>query len=187
MFNDCRVFTLLRRRPYSLVQIKDKYFTALPALIAARLSRVPVFYWLAYPHAEASSYASRQGVARYSFIYALRGRLQQWLLYRVLLPSCQHVFVQSEQMRHDVAAMGIPLGATTAVPSSVVIAELDAAIAREPAVDTGPVIAYLGTLQRERELTLLVTALALVLPRIPDARLEFIGSGGMPEDEEALL
>src|SRR5690606_19846205 len=47
---DLRVFGLLRRRRYSLVQIKDKYFGALIAIAAARLYGVPVFYWLAYPH-----------------------------------------------------------------------------------------------------------------------------------------
>jgi glycosyltransferase involved in cell wall biosynthesis len=184
--NDCRAFTLLRRKAYSLVQIKDKYFTALPALLAARLFRVPVFYWLAYPHAEASSFASREGVARYSFIYALRGRLQQWLLYRILLPRCRHVFVQSEQMRHDVAARGVAFESTTAVPSSVNLAEIDAAMPRQRPEDSGPTVAYLGTLLRERGLTLLIAALAEVLPRVPDARLEFIGSGNMPEDEAAL-
>ena len=52
--NDFRVFGLLKRRRYSLVQIKDKYFGALLALIAARLYGVPAFYWLAYPHGEAA-------------------------------------------------------------------------------------------------------------------------------------
>src|SRR5687768_1104461 len=46
--NDCRVFGLLKRHRYSLVQIKDKYAGALVALAAARLRGVPVFYWLAY-------------------------------------------------------------------------------------------------------------------------------------------
>src|SRR5215218_10018157 len=60
--NDWRVFGLLRRHRYSLVQIKDKYLGALIAIAAAKLNGVPVFYWLAYPHGEASLYAARNGV-----------------------------------------------------------------------------------------------------------------------------
>ena len=63
--NDLRVFGLLKKHRYSLVQIKDKYFGALIAIVAAKLHGVPVFYWLAYPHGEASLYAARSGVARY--------------------------------------------------------------------------------------------------------------------------
>src|SRR5688572_12675402 len=123
--NDLRVFALLKRNRYSLLQIKDKYLGALIAIAAAKLHGVPVFYWLAYPHGEASLYAARSGVARYGLIYRLRGAVQRWLLYRVIMPSCAHVFVQSEQMRLDVAREGIPLDGMTAVPSSVNLRELD--------------------------------------------------------------
>src|SRR5262245_57763678 len=116
--NDLRAFGLLRRRRYSLVQIKDKYFGALIAIAAAKLYGVPVFYWLAYPHGEASLYAADSGVARYRFFYRIRGALQRFVLYRIIMPACTHVFVQSEQMRRDVAGEGIPLEHMTAVPSS---------------------------------------------------------------------
>jgi glycosyltransferase involved in cell wall biosynthesis len=186
--NDLRVFWLLRGKRYALVQIKDKYFTALPALAAARLFRVPIFFWQAYPHAEAASYASENGIARYSLIYALRGRLQRWLLYRVLMRRCDHVFVQSEQMRIDVAAHGIRPESTTAVPSSVDLAEIDRVILQDPAEPPpdGPVITYLGTLLRERQLDFLVLVLAHVVRHVPNARLELIGQGGMPEDERVI-
>jgi glycosyltransferase involved in cell wall biosynthesis len=191
VLNDCRAFWLLRGKQYSLVQIKDKYCTALPALLAAKLFRVPVFYWQAYPHAEAAVFAAENGIARYSLLYALRGRLQSWLLYRVLMPACDHVFVQSEQMRVDVAHHGIAAERTTAVPSSIDIAEVDRSLGRcenslEPA-DSGPRLVYLGTLLRERQLSFLTLVLAHVLQRRPDVHLEFVGEGGMPADEEHIL
>src|SRR5262245_56218876 len=123
--NDLRVFGLLRRHRYSLVQIKDKYLGALIAIAAAKLHGVPVFYWLAYPHGEASLYAARSGVARYRWIYRVRGALQRFVLYRIIMPACTHVFVQSEQMRRDVAGEGIPLEHMTAVPSSVNLRDFD--------------------------------------------------------------
>jgi glycosyltransferase involved in cell wall biosynthesis len=186
--NDLRVFGLLKRHRYSLVQIKDKYLGALPALLAARLRGVPVFYWLAYPHGEASLYAASSGVARYGVLYRLRGMLQRWLLYRVIMPACTHVFVQSEQMRLDVAREGIPLERTTAVPSSLNLRDLDST---EPSAKAAPAaqpptIVYLGTLLRERQLDFIVRAHARVVAAVPEARLTFVGSGWMPDDEDLL-
>jgi glycosyltransferase involved in cell wall biosynthesis len=184
--NDLRVFGLLRRRRYSLVQIKDKYFGALLAIAAAKLHGVPVFYWLAYPHGEASLYAARSGVARYRLIYRLRGVLQRFLLYRVIMPACAHVFVQSEQMRRDVAREGIPLEAMTAVPSSLNLRDLDANADEDVSAAGPPTVVYLGTLLRERQLDFIVRAHALVVAAMPNARLLFVGSGWMPDDERLL-
>jgi glycosyltransferase involved in cell wall biosynthesis len=186
--NDLRIFSLLKQRNYSLVQIKDKYVGALIAVAAAKLRGVPVFYWLAYPHGEASLYAAANGVARYRFLYRLRGAFQRFVLYRLIMPSCAHVFVQSEQMKLDVAAEGIPLEKMTAVPSSVNLDDMDAAVADEPEAEPlrGKPIVYLGTLLRERRLDFLVRVLARVLPDVPDAHLVFVGGGDMPEDEGML-
>jgi len=185
--NDFKVFGLLRQHRYSLVQIKDKYFGALVAIAAAKLYGVPVFYWLAYPHGEASLYAARSGVARYSWIYRLRGAVQRFVLYRIIMPACSHVFVQSEQMRRDVAGEGIPLEAMTAVPSSLNLRDIDALVGgAEDSSAEPPTVVYLGTLLRERQLDFIVRAHALVVTALPDAQLEFVGSGWMPDDEQLL-
>ncbi|HET7609659.1 MAG TPA: glycosyltransferase family 4 protein [Gammaproteobacteria bacterium] len=186
-WNDFRVFGLLRRRRYSLVQIKDKYFGALVAIAAAKLHGVPVFYWLAYPHGEASLYAARSGVARYRWLYRWRGALQRFVLYRIIMPACTHVFVQSEQMRRDVAGEGIPLELMTAVPSSLNLRDIDAlAGAGEDEPSGPPTVVYLGTLLRERQLDFIVRAHARVVSALPDAQLVFVGSGWMPDDEQLL-
>lgn len=186
--NDFKVFGLLKRHRYSLVQIKDKYFGALVAIVAAKLYGVPVFYWLAYPHGEASLYAARNRVARYRWIYQLRGALQRFVLYRIIIPACRHVFVQSEQMRRDVACEGVPLESMTAVPSSLNLRDLDAQTDSAPAAPTGPPrVVYSGTLLRERQLDFIVRAHALVVAQVPDAQLEFVGGGWMPDDEQLLL
>jgi glycosyltransferase involved in cell wall biosynthesis len=187
--NDLRVFGLLRKDRYSLVQIKDKYVGALIAIAAAKLRGVPVFYWLAYPHGEASLYAAKKGLARYHVLYALRGRFQRFVLYRLIMPTCAHVFVQSEQMRLDVAKQGIPLAKMTAVPSSVNLDDMDAVVPTEhesPPLRGKPVV-YLGTLMRERQLDFLVRAFARVLHDVPDAHLVFVGRGESPKDESLLL
>jgi glycosyltransferase involved in cell wall biosynthesis len=186
--NDLRVFVLLRKHRYSLVQIKDKYVGALIAIAAARLHGVPVFYWLAYPHGEASLYAAQNGVARYRVLYRFRGALQRFVLYRIIMPACTHVFVQSEQMRRDIAREGIPLERMTAVPSSLNLRDLDAQVgaAENGLPPSPPTVVYLGTLLRERQLDFIVRVHALVVRAVPEARLTFVGSGWMPDDEQLL-
>jgi glycosyltransferase involved in cell wall biosynthesis len=182
-----RVFGLLRTHRYSLVQIKDKYIGALLAIAAAKLHGVPVFYWLAFPHGEASLYAARQGVARYPLLYSLRGALQRFVLYRVIIPACTHVFVQSEQMRRDIAGEGIALEHMTAVPSSVNLRDFDAPPGLADDVPAAqPTVVYLGTLMRERQLDFIVRVHALVVSAVPEARLKLVGSGWMPDDEQLL-
>jgi glycosyltransferase involved in cell wall biosynthesis len=103
------------------------------------------------------------------------------------MPACTHVFVQSEQMRRDVALEGIPLERTTAVPSSVNLRDLDSrAGAGGELPAAAPTVVYLGTLLRERQLDFLVRAHALVVNALPDAQLTFVGSGWMPDDEQLL-
>ncbi len=187
-FNDFKVFRLIRGGRYSLVQAKDTYLAALLALTAARRERVPFVYWLAFPHGEASLYAARTGMARYRVFYLLRGILQQFLLYRVICPAAGHVFVQSEQMRRDFVMRGVPLEKTTAVPSSINLADLDRGGAEPTDKSSGERwIVYIGTLAAERHLEFLIGMLAHVRKDVPAARLVLVGRGERPEDEAALL
>ncbi len=122
--NDLRIFSLVRRNRYDLVQVKDKYLAALLAILAVGVSRTRFVYWLAYPHAEAALYSVKRKTARYPLLTFLRGVLLKFLLYQVILRAANHIFVQSEQMKVDIAAQGIPLGKMTAVPSAVNIARI---------------------------------------------------------------
>lgn len=183
--NDLQIFRLLKSGDYDAVQIKDKYITALLAIVACRLRGVPMFYWLAYPHAEASLYAAKQRLARYPLFYRARGLLQHWLLYRLILPAAAHVFVQSEQMREDIVRHGIPREKMTPIPGSVNVQ----AMLRSRATEKPPGerwIVYLGTLIRERKLDLLVRAFREVAERMPEARLILVGAGEMADDEALL-
>jgi len=199
--NDLRMFRLLRTGRYDIVQVKDKYLAALLAIIAARRAGARLCYWLAYPHAEASLFEASEGIARYPALYRMRGLFFGFALYRVILRCVDHAFVQSEQMRRDIAAHGIDAALMTPVPGSLALAEIpyqaaaDAAVTREDAVGHAadePAaaprrIVYLGTLIRTRRLDFLVRVHARVLRRHPAARLVFIGRGEMPEDMALLL
>jgi glycosyltransferase involved in cell wall biosynthesis len=188
--NDLRLLTRLRRTRYDAVEVKDKFLTGAIAAIACRISRTPFIYWLSYPFPEAYQQRAKDGTARYPRLYVLRGRAFGWLLYHWLLPAADHVFVQSEQMREDIATHGVPTAKMTVVPMGI-SAELGALAASSSAprrlLPAGiPCVLYLGTLDRVRRLDFLVRVFARVRAAVPNARLYLVGQGVHAEDEPFL-
>jgi glycosyltransferase involved in cell wall biosynthesis len=183
--NDLRVFPLARKNRYDVIQAKDKYVAAMFCWLAARISGSKFCFWLAYPHAEANLFAARHGLARYRLLYWFRGWYRSVLLYRFLLPRADHIFVQSEQMRSDIAAKGIDPEMMTPVPGSLNLESVPYRKDDDPGPE-GPIILYVGTLIRIRRLDFVIRVFAKVLEQIPDARLLFVGKGQSPEDEELL-
>jgi glycosyltransferase involved in cell wall biosynthesis len=187
--NDLRLFSSLRHGQYDVIEVKDKFLAGLLAVLARRLFRIRFIYWLSFPFPEYYLLRAKDGTARYPFLYVLRGGAFHWLLYRCLLPAADHVFVQSEQMRLDIAAEGIPIEKLTAVPMGVqadrfTIGDRDAVRHVLPA--GVPCVLYLGTLDKVRRLDFLIRAFALVRDRLPTAQLFIVGRGEDPSDEVLL-
>jgi glycosyltransferase involved in cell wall biosynthesis len=187
--NDLRVFSRLRRPFYDAVEVKDKFLSGVMALLASRLFHTRFIYWLSYPFPEHYLLRAADGTARYPLLYKVRGTGFKWLLYRWLLPRADHIFVQSEQMRLDVAAQGIPLDKMTAVPMGVRIdlcAAPDLSRSRRIMPGGAPCVLYLGTLNRVRRLDFLIRAFARVIAVKPEALLYIVGQGDHPEDRTFL-
>ena len=187
--NDARVFRLLRGDRYDAIEVKDKFIGGVFAVLAARLFGKRFVYWLSFPFPEFYLTQARDGLAPYPWLYRLRGLGFQLMLYKILLPAADHVFVQSEQMRRDVAAHGIPLSKLTAVPMGIKMdsrASLPAGRVRSRIPQGQPCFMYLGSLSRERRIDFLLRVLARVLPQMPDAKLYLVGKGELPGDEESL-
>lgn len=185
--HDLNVLRLSRRFNYDVLQVKDKVLAALPALWSARRSGAAFVYWLSFPHPEASTYVARIGAARYPLLYRIRGWILFRLLYRVILPRADHIFVQSEQMKSDLVGYGISASKMTPVPMGVELKDFSDIPPREPeSADLPPTVAYLGTLAGERRIDFLVRCLAGVLRERPDARLLLVGGGHQARDEEQI-
>lgn len=184
----------VQRADCDAVQVRDMVPTGLIGLFMARIKGLPFYYWVSYLISEGRVARARASLAQRQ---SLRGRLvlckglvEQWLLYRVLLPRADHVFVQSDAMARMVAARGIAPERLTAVPMGVDMEVLGArAIApvRPAGWETVPLLAYLGTLDQSRELERLLDALALVRQQAPDACLLLIGASDTPSDVDQLL
>jgi glycosyltransferase involved in cell wall biosynthesis len=187
--NDCRLFSRVRQTPYDAIEVKDKFLAGLLAIIARRIFRTRFIYWLSYPFPEHYLLLARDGSAPYPLLYYLRGWAFKWLLYRWLLPAADHVFVQSEQMRQDIAAEGIPLEKMTAIPMGIdvdMFAAADSIQDRQVLPQGVPCVLYLGTLSKVRRLDFLIRAFALVRAAIPAAQLIIVGRGDHPEDQAFL-
>jgi glycosyltransferase involved in cell wall biosynthesis len=181
LWHDLREMASMDARDYDAIQVRDMSVTALAGLLCARFKGVRFFYWLSYPQSEGQIARARQrgwrGGMRFWFPL-LQGYLGKWLLYRLVLPRADHVFVQSRQMRLDLAAQGVPLARMTPVPMGVdtEVADPDLiAASDDPRLRGKRVVVYLGTMDPQRRIDVLFEMLAHALPAVPDLLLVLAG------------
>ena len=191
LLHDLKLVPRLRTGNYDVIEVKDKFLSGVVAACAARLYKARFVYWLSYPFPEEYLIRARDGTARYPLLYQIRGSVFKFLLYRVLMPAADHIFVQSEQMRRDIAKQGVPPEKMTAVPMGVDVEKFSPVTLRAAdrrLVPPGePCVLYLGTLVRVRRLDFLVRVMARVCTAVPGAKLYLVGRGDDPSDEELLV
>lgn len=188
IFNELRILCLIGKNRYDFLLAKDVFFSAFLGLLVSRVSATKFIYWLSYPFPEDWLHEAAEGVARYPLIYRVGGYLMDFMLYRLILPFADHVFVQSDQMLLDVAARGVSTSKMTSVPMGV---EVDAIpfFGYPPTPDHAPserIVLYLGTLLKVRRMDFIIRAFARVLEKDPRARLYLVGGGEDPSDEGML-
>lgn len=183
-----------RRADCDAVQVRDMVPTGLLALAAARLKGIPFYYWVSYLISEGRIERARAGLAQRATVRGrlvlCKGLVERWLLYRVLLPRADHVFVQSEAMLRMMEQRGIAAGRLSAVPMGVdmeVLGQQAITPVRPDGWQRVPLLAYLGTLDQSRQLERLLDALQLVRRDVPDACLLLIGASDTPSDVDELL
>lgn len=181
---------LLFQNKYDIVQVKDRFFSAVFYLVMSRVRRMKYVFWLSFPFAEASFYETSIKSARYPVVSLIRGMIYNYLLYRIILPNADHVFVQSDQMKRDIWAHGIDKEKMTVVPMGFdadqfriedIVKQKDF-----PPINDYPRIIYLGTLIAVRRIDFMIRVLSRVLKKVPEARLYLIGSGETDEDIQFL-
>lgn len=181
LWHNLRALAAFDTSRYDAIQVRDMSLTALAGLLVARMRGVPFFYWLSYPHSEGQIDRAKarglKGGMRYWFPL-IQGMVGKWLLYGIVLPRADHVFVQSRQMQLDLARQGVPFEKMTPVPMGV---DMEAASQSANSVSDDPrllgrrVMVYLGTLDRVRKIEILLHMLALVIPAQPDVLLVLAG------------
>ena len=181
MLNSLKMLRL-GRRGYDAIQVRDQAWGAIVGLIAARLAGIRLYYWMSFPLGEAwkvrAGNASLQLGQVTRAITWLRGWAIDMILYRVVLPRADHVFVQSDRMREDVVAHGLRIDRVSAVPMGIDHEERGLMSTHpQPIVDpiTRPTFVYLGTLNSVRHPELMLEAIDIVRRHVPDVSLLLIG------------
>jgi glycosyltransferase involved in cell wall biosynthesis len=126
---------------------------------------------------------------RWAFV-ALKGYVGKFLIYKALLPRCDHVFVQSDRMAIDVAAHGIQRQRMTAVPMGVDLESVPHVRSDDYAAPSElrgkRVIGYLGILDRSRRIDFLFEVLSVVRRTVPNACLLLVGDATEAPDRDWL-
>jgi glycosyltransferase involved in cell wall biosynthesis len=181
VWHNLRVLITMDAKKYQAIQVRDMSVTALAGLILAKLKGIQFYYWLSYPQSEGQiDRAMTRGIkGGMRFWFPLvQGFLGKWVLYRIVLPRADHVFVQSRQMQLDIAKQGIPVSKMTPVPMGV-DTEISGLENIQPIADLRlegkRVIAYLGTLDSVRKIEILFQMLSLISLQIPNIILVLIG------------
>jgi glycosyltransferase involved in cell wall biosynthesis len=186
LVNSFRILNLVRANKYDLIQAKDNFGAAIVSLLVARLRGIHFFYWIAYPRAESYIYEGKSRHCRYPLFYRILGHFFTFLLYKIILHAADHIFVQSEQMKRDLAIEGISVAKMTPVPSSVnldcVPYEIEERTHQAVEKGSSKWIVYLGTLKRARKLDFIIHAFAKILTAEPNAVLFIIGKGDQESD-----
>jgi len=173
------------RNPPDIFQARDKYVGALAGLFAARLTNRKFVYWMSYPFPEHDLEMAQAIPFPRSMGLRLRGELGRRVLYRFIMRHADHVFVQSEQMKRDVASYGISPGKMTPVPMGVTEQVFHQAGCDNIETVSGRVV-YLGTLAKVRRMETLIQAMQAVVRQVPSAHLFMIGDGNHPSERAFL-
>jgi glycosyltransferase involved in cell wall biosynthesis len=167
---------------YQAIQVRDLPIVAAVAVVAAKLKGIKFFYWMSFPMPEAQIQRAKDrglsmGVMKY-LTPLVQGVIGYFLLYRVVLPLSDHIFVQSNKMLEDVAQHGIAPTKMTVVNMGVDL-ETSSLDAIKPTDDPRllgcRVLIYLGTLDPLRQVDILFEALALVRKQIENVLLVLAG------------
>ena len=181
LFHVCRQ----SNRGTDALQCRDKYLTPLVALIVAKLRGIPFFYWCSYPFPEQDRLVAETKSGWRYLLGWTKAEVRFFLLYKVICPLADHVFVQSPRMKDDMGGYGIPLNKMTPVPMGV-SARIFEWVRSHPASVVPQRIVYLGSLASVRRLDMLLDAFLLVKQSFPAAQLMFVGDGDHPSERRAL-
>lgn len=183
LIHDVKIWRAAKQGDYDFIQVRDKIFASLVAIVSAKAINKPFFYWMSYPYPENDLYRVEEFghtmPMAHRWFYWFRGQFTAWLLYSVILKRAQHIFVQSERMREDVAAQGINPSKMTPVPMGVNLALLNPSNV-QPINDSRlngrlPIV-YVGTLTIIRKMDFLVHVFQKVQSELPQAVLVMVGS-----------
>jgi glycosyltransferase involved in cell wall biosynthesis len=177
-----------RGRP-DCIQVRDKIASGLLGRIAAAVLRVPFVYWMSFPIVEGFEVRrdeiGSRGKGLLWFGHALRAWASRLVIYRLVLPGAQHIFVQSEAMADWMVNQGFDRTRMTAVPMGVDDTLFDRDRVEpviDPRLDGRRVILYLGRIAQARRSDFLLDVAERLKDEFPDLLLVLAGDAASNDE-----
>jgi glycosyltransferase involved in cell wall biosynthesis len=181
LLHGIRILLEARPRDYHAIQVRDMPVLALIGLAIARLKGLRFFYWMSFPIPEGQIELARErrfsaGIMKFIFPW-LRGRVGRSLLNRFVLPRADFIFVQTDHMKASLVAHGLDALKMKSVPmgADIEAMRLDAPHPSFLQFEGRRVLIYLGTMDRQRRIEILLEMLALVKERVSNVLLVMVG------------
>lgn len=168
-----------------ILQVRDKYIVALAGLLAARCFSKKLVYWCSYPFPEHYAELANISDGLKKIYYMVHAKLAKWTLYSCILPHCDHVFVQSEQMKQNLVRLGIASSQMTVVPMGVPERLLNWHTQHHVQIVPFRLV-YIGIMTPERHLEMVLNAFAIIKQQVPQASLLMVGDGVHPSERQQL-
>jgi glycosyltransferase involved in cell wall biosynthesis len=167
---------------YHAIQVRDLPIIAALAMVVAKLKGIKFLYWMSFPMPEeqiqrAKDQRLSMGVMKFLFPL-VQGMVGYFLLYRVVLPFADHIFVQSDRMLEDVTQHGIKPFKMTPVYMGIDLESSNPESIKppdDPRLEGNRVLVYLGIMAPLRQIDILLEALALVREKIGNVLLILAG------------
>jgi glycosyltransferase involved in cell wall biosynthesis len=187
ILHDFKAAILLYTHQHEGILVKDKFLSGALCIIFAKILRRKTIFWLSYPYPESDLHTVKMKLVNYPLVYLIRCYVFYMLLYRVIIPFSDHVFVQSVQMKKDLLKNVMRPQKMTPVPMCVQLKDfsnIDESLVLDN--DISSKIVYLGTLAKLRRIDFLLRVLKRVLGKKSDTKLYLVGDGDNIEDTEFL-
>jgi len=148
------------------------------AIYLKRKSKIPFVFYYSFPIAEASLWKHRSGSSK---IYYLIGKLEQLLL-NFIMRRADLILPTSNRMMENLADAGLPKTKMIPLPSGVNAKLFSPSfdvekIRTKYSLGDSKVIIYLGTMDKLRQVDILVHSLAQLKPARQNVKLLMVGNG----------
>lgn len=183
-----------KQNGFQLIQVRDMVWVGLICLLIAKMIKLPYTYWVSFLYAESRSMRARdksENIPSWKRpIILARGLLEEFILYHIILPHSDRVYVQSDFMLNYMKNKGIDENSMMVVPMGVDFEKIDAFSETEAkkieSWGDAPVIGYLGSLDRLRKLEVIIEAFQEAKKTVPELKLLFVGDSEVAKDRDFL-
>lgn len=174
--------------PFHILQVRDDPAMAYVTWRLAKKLKLPFVYQISHLKEEETMMYAQMGIYGSPLKNKIQGKVG-FMLRNFFLQRAELVFPISDQMRETLTHYGIPRKRMVTLPegvdTSIIPAEYDDTakeIRNKLGLEGKKVLIYVGTLNRFRQLDLLLRALKQARELVPDVHLLVVGGGKVAND-----